>query len=518
MMVHRIFPFLRVQVLSLLVFFMPFHVLTSEDGMYQKCLQYRLQNDSEYKLFQLELDIAETKLKKTKNSSLANLELGLSEASFSISKEKNRTGYSFAPYVNFSLPIYNNTGLKLTAPTNKIGDAKTNTFNITAFTELYGITRKSKQLELLEAQERRDNALKNYTQAEQHIEKKLLQELKELFGLYLQNLDKKLKEAQATIAYEQLKVQGYGEASIKMRSGKLDLLATQRDLKEADFNFQRKYHKFLHSCGIGTNEMEIETKEEPKDVATNAFPSLHSLKIEDFLAFLFESIPKMELISLNGFGAENYVKLQDAKKAYEIKKKRDQLSIQPLVVTAESGITHSKKSLPSLYGSSQAQEKTEQSFVAGVGVKLPGTKIMAGLDFPFDEKRRGDVQFKFGFAINPIEIWNYTLEKKNIANNDAIERIKLQDKIEAFDIVWEELTSKRNFIEWQNKMAEEQFLIYQANLQEYEEWLKRGLIGKSQKQGAEIEYEKAKVRQLDAIIATNSFNIETSLLFGKSEK
>ena len=35
---------------------------------------------------------------------------------------------------------------------------------------------------------------------------------------------------------------------------------------------------------------------------------------------------------------------------------------------------------------------------------------------------------------------------------------------------------------------------------------------------SEIEYEKAKVRQLDAIIATNSFNIETSLLFGKSEK
>ena len=515
-MMRHIFFFLIFLIFSLSAF--------SQEGMYQKCLKYRLNNDSEYKVFQLELNIAETELKKMKNSSIANLELGVSESVFSISKEKARTGYSFNPYVNFSLPIYNNTGLKMNLPTSKMGYTSSNAFNITAFTEVYGISRKSKKLELLIAEEKRNKALKNLKMAEQYVEKKLLKELKELFAVYLESLDKKLKEAQANIAYEQLKVQGYGETSVKMRTGKLDLLATQRDLKEAEFAVETKYRKFLTFCGIGISEKKDDDHENMRNVTqaenhspvyNEALANTPSLAIEELLTSLFESIPKMELINLDNFGTNNYIQLVDAKKAYEINKTRRELSIHLLTVTAESGLTHSKKSIPSAIPSMQAQEMTEQSFTAGVGFKLPGTKIMAGLDFPFDEKRRGDVQFKFGFAINPIEIWNYILERKNVATNNEIEQLKLQDKIDAFDIVWDELNSKRSFIEWKKHMADEQLGIYQENMKEYEVWLKRGVIGKSEKQRADIEYEKAKVRQLDAIIAINSFNIETSLLFEK---
>ena len=481
-------------------------IAVCQQGMYQKCLDYRLKNDSEHKVLQLELGIAEIELKKVKNSSLANLELGISESGFSISKEKSRTGYSFNPYINFSLPIFNNTGIKMSMPTSRLGDTKTSAFNITAFTELYGISRKSKKLELFIAEEKRNKALKNLKVAEQYVENKMLKELKELFALYLESLDKRLKEVKADIAFQQLKVQGYEDASIKMKTGKLDLLSAQRDLKEAEFAVETKYRKFLKSSGIASTETEGDEKN---------YDAQANLSIESLFASLFESIPKLELVSLDGLSTENYIELIDAKKAYEVKKKRAELSIHPITVTAESGITHSKKSLPSGVPSIQSQDITQQSFTAGVGFKLPGTKIIAGLDFPFDQNRRGDVQFKFGFAINPIEIWNYVLEKKNIIANDEIERLKLQDKIDAFDLVWENLNSKRNFLEWQKKMAEEQLGIYQENAKEYEVWLRRGMIGKNEKNKADIEYEKAKVRQLDAIIAVNSFNIETNLLFEK---
>lgn len=541
-MIHHVPFFLKMRLLLVLLLVVSYQSARSQEGMYQKFLEYRLKSDSEYKAFQLELDIADTELKKAKNASLASLELGVSESGFSLSKEKSRTGYSFRPYINFSLPMYNNTGMKMSLPISKMGDAKTNAFNMSVFTEVYGITRKSKQLELMAVQEKRDKALKNCKLAAQYVEKKFLKELKEVFTLYSQTLEKKLKEAQAEIAYEQLKVQGYADVSTKMRTGKLDLLATQRDLKEADFAFQTKYNKFLSACGVSLSEVRVDDENrlnketvgegENGDIASSSASESakpqdkvfsHSsstpvsgiplFTIEELLASILDSIPKMELIKLDGFGAENYVQFADAKKAYEMKKKRGELAVHPLTVTAETGISHSKKSLPSTVPTIQTQETTEQSFSAGVGFKLPGTKILAGLDFPFDEKRRGDVQFKFGFAINPIEIWNYTLEKKNVAINDEIERLKLQDKIDAFDLVWNELNSKRNFIEWQNKMAEEQLGIYQENKKEYEMWLKRGVIGKSEKQRADIEYEKARVRQLDAIIGINSFNIETRLLF-----
>ena len=151
-------------------------IAVCQQGMYQKCLDYRLKNDSEHKVLQLELGIAEIELKKVKNSSLANLELGISESGFSISKEKSRTGYSFHPYINFSLPIFNKKKKKMSMPTSRLGDTKTSAFNITAFTELYGITRKSKKLELFIAEEKRNKALKNLKVAEQYVENKMLKE------------------------------------------------------------------------------------------------------------------------------------------------------------------------------------------------------------------------------------------------------------------------------------------------------------------------------------------------------
>ena len=164
----------------------------SEDGIYQSLLEYRLNHDNEYKNLNLEKEIAENELQKTKTSSIANLELGVSDGILNVSKDKSRSGFSLNPYLNFSLPLYNNTGFKFSMPFSKKGDDSVNTINFSLFTELYGVSRRQQKLLISLATEKRDKALKKADMSKSYIEKKLLKDIKELFASYLIKVLKKI--------------------------------------------------------------------------------------------------------------------------------------------------------------------------------------------------------------------------------------------------------------------------------------------------------------------------------------
>ena len=474
-----------------------------KENLYQKMLEERLKEDSQYKTLQLQLEITEGDLQKAKNSSIANLELGISDAKATISKEKARQGFSFNPYVNFSLPIYNNTGLRLSSPFSKMGDAKITAFNLTAFTELYGVSRSEQKLLLSIAQDKVDEALKECKRASKYVEKKLLKDIKDVLTSYLDALDKNLKEVQAQVAHNQLKVQGYLDSSAKVRTSRLTLLGAERDLRQATFTFETKYKRFLKSSGI--DDSFLEGKEE----------LLQDKDVEMMLENLYSTLPKENIIDMASFTQDEYLSLKREKRAYEVNKLKDELSINPVTVTGEAGFSTLKKTFDS---SLLPQDPvSEHSFGASVNLKMPGTKIMTGLDFPLDPKRRGDVQFKFGFAINPIEIWNYTITKKNVGINDKINKLKLKEKMEEFDTFFVELNTKKNYFEWQKLKTQEELTVYRENRDESEVYLKRGLISSFEKMEAELEYKKAFIRDFSSQIDVNSFNIETSLMFDIQE-
>ncbi|MGP1414920.1 MAG: hypothetical protein ACTTJ6_03165 [Treponema sp.] len=484
--------------------------LFSEDGVYQSLLEYRLSHDNEYKNLYLEKEIAENELRKTKNSSIANLELGVSDGLFTISKDKTRSGFSLNPYLNFSLPLYNNTGFRLNMPISKKGDDSINTINFSLFTELYGVSRRQQKLLISLATEKRDKTLKKANMSKSYIEKKLLKDIKELFSSYLTVLDKGIKEVQANISYNQVKVQGYGEASSKMRTSKLALLQAERDMKDAEFSFNTKYRRFLKSCGmedafVPSNTVSLE--EERKDENDRK-----QLQIADFLEALSKSMPKDEVISLDSFSKDNYVPIQDARRAYEAGKLKRELQVNPVTLTGEAGFSNSKKtySTSSLLGTGTVNE---QNIIAGINLKIPGAKIMSGFEVPLDSKRRGDIGIKFGFAINPLEIWSYVLDKKNSKMQDDIERLKLEEGIDEFETTFNELKTKKGYLEWQRQMTNEEISIYKQNSEEHAEWFRRGLISGYENMQADLEYKRAVVRELDSRINTSTFNIETSLMF-----
>ena len=482
----------------------------SEDGIYQSLLEYRLNHDNEYKNLNLEKEIAENELQKTKTSSIANLELGVSDGILNVSKDKSRSGFSLNPYLNFSLPLYNNTGFKFSMPFSKKGDDSVNTINFSLFTELYGVSRRQQKLLISLATEKRDKALKKADMSKSYIEKKLLKDIKELFASYLNVLEKGIKEVQANINYNQVKVQGYGEASSKMRTSKLSLLQAERDMKDAEFSFNTKYRRFLKSCGMEDAFVPSNTvsfNREAKDENDR-----NQLQITEFLDGLTLSMPKEEVISLDSFSKDNYIPIQDAKRLYEVGKLKRELQVNPVTLTGEAGFSNSKKtySPSSLLGSGTVNE---QNMLAGINLKIPGAKIMTGLEVPLDSKRRGDVGIKFGFAINPLEIWSYILDKKNSKMQDDIERLKLEEGIDEFETTFNELKTKKSYIEWQRQMTNEEISIYRQNSQEHAEWFRRGLISGYENMQADLEYKRAVVRELDSRINAVTFNIETSLMF-----
>jgi len=482
----------------------------AENNLYHSLLSYRLNHDNEYKNLNLEKEIAENELQKTKNSSITSLELGVSDGVFNISKDKSRSGFSLNPYLNFSLPLYNNTGFKLDMPLSKKGDDSISTVKFSLFTEFYGVSRRQQKLLISLATEKRDKALKKADMAKSYIEKKLLKDIKDLFVSYLNVLDKGIKEVQANISYNQVKVQGYGEASSKMRTSKLSLLQAERDVKDAEFSFNTKYRRFLKSCGMEEAFVPSNTVSFNNDVKDEN--DGNQIQITDFLDELTQSMPKEEVISLDSFSKDNYIPIQDARRAYEAGKLKRELQVNPVTLTGEAGFSNSKKtySPSSLLGTGTVNE---QNILAGINLKIPGAKIMSGIEVPLDSKRRGDVGIKFGFAINPLEIWSYVLDRKNNKMQNDIERLKLEDIIDEFETTFNELKTKKGYIEWQRQMTNEEISIYKQNRAEHAEWFRRGLISGYENMQADLEYKRAVVRELDSRINASTFNIETSLMF-----
>lgn len=501
----------RIVVFSSFVFLC--FLLCSEEGLYKRCLDYRVGQDSDYKTLKLQLEIAEREEQKLKVASVANIELGLSDLVFSISKDKERTGYTMSPYLNFSLPIYNNTGFRLSSPNSKTGDNASVAFNFVVFTELYGVSRRSQKLILSNIQEKKMLIIRECKRAERNVEAKLLKEIKELSMSYLDFLDKQLKVVKEEIAYNQLKVQGYGEGSVRMKTARLSLLSVQRDEKEAKFLFELKYERFLSNCGLeNSSSKETYDGNDKENIRSEVEEKEKSRDMEDFLARLFESTPKNTLIALDSFSEDTYISIIDAKKEYNRNMRKRDMDNNLLSLQGEAGFSHSKKTF-SAYSVPGSKDMSEQSLGASLALRLPGTKITAGLDFPLDATKRGDVQFKFGFAINPIEIWNYTLAKKNVVIENEIENLKLQDKIEAFDVFFSELKRRRDYLLWQQGVVSDEILIYKENMQEYERYFNRGLVGNYEKLQADLEYRKASIRSFNVGLDINSFNIETLNMF-----
>lgn len=470
-----------------LVFFLVLPILTAEKNLYKNLLEYRLTNDNSYKYLQLEKLIAQNNYQKMKNNAAAVFTLGSGNMNFIFSKDSDKRGFSLAPYADLSFPLLNNTGLKISAPYKSIGGIKESGISAGLSAELYGTTRRQTKLVLGKAAEAVRKAEKEAARGLQIAEKKLLKDIQNLFSEYAAALDKEIEDTKENINYEKVKAQGYAEDSSKMRVAKLSLLTAGREKKQANFSFSVTYKKFLKTCGLD------EEKENNPDI---------------FLSRLANSLPDMEVLSIEHFSAEDYVPIKEAKRNFADNAEERSLSVSPFSLSAEGGYSYKN-----LSGGVSSSKKHSAS--AGLSMALPGTKLSAGVNLPIGAGSDG-TSFTLGISFSPLAVWNYALDRKTASAKDKIDSLKLNDLINSFDIEFKTLKIKGENAAWQKKVLSEELSIYFQNNEDHKLWFNKGFASAFEKMQAELEYKKAVARLVNAKINCSIFNMEISSVFEKT--
>lgn len=459
--------------------FISLNVLFAQENIYDKILEYRCKNDTDIVLIENEAAIALNNYKSVRLNSLFAFDFS-STLNFNLSSEKDKSGFSVQPSISAGMPLYNNLGLKLSAPYSYKMGKSSQDFSLGLSGDIYSQARKRKKQEIETSLEALKEAEKKVKSVKELAEKKLLTDIQKILSEYSALLAKRLSGIQADINYKQILAEGYSETSSKLRTARLNLISSERTEKETEFSFEVSARLFFESCGL-----DIPKKDE-----------------DEFFIRLAKSLPKQKLISMENLKAENYKPLLKAENDYQKLIEKNKMDLSPFSASASLG-----------YSYTMNQNKNISS---GLQLMFPGVRLDTGLSLSLDSASVPAMQVSF--SINPLAIYDYYLNKKNVSLKEAGEKIKLGNtrnnfakEFNTFKLKWEQL-------EWQQIRYAEELDIYKENAEEHAKWFQRGLINALENKQASLQYITALLGSADSNIAVHIFNAELKEAFDIEEK
>nr|WP_303933485.1 hypothetical protein [Treponema denticola] len=459
--------------------FISLNVLFAQENIYDKILEYRCKNDTDIVLIENEAAIALNNYKSVRLNSLFAFDFS-STLNFNLSSEKDKSGFSVQPSVSAGMPLYNNLGIKMSAPYSYKMGKSSQDFSLGLSGDIYSQARKRKKQEIENSLESLKEAEKKVRRVKELAEKKLLTDIQKILNEYSALLSKRLSGIQADINYKQILAEGYSETSSKLRTARLNLISSERTEKETEFSFEVSARLFFESCGL-----DIPKKDE-----------------DEFFIRLAKSLPKQKLISMENLKAENYKPLLKAENDYKKLLEKNKMDLSPFSASASLG-----------YSYTMNQNKNISS---GLQLMFPGVRLDTGLSLSLDSASVPSMQVSF--SINPLAIYDYYLNKKNVSLKEAGEKIKLGNtrnnfakEFNTFKLKWEQL-------EWQQIRYAEELDIYKENAEEHAKWFQRGLINSLENKQASLQYITALLGSADSNIAVHIFNAELKEAFDIEEK
>ncbi|EMB47775.1 hypothetical protein [Treponema denticola] len=459
--------------------FISLNVLFAQENIYDKILEYRCKNDTDIVLIENEAAIALNNYKSVRLNSIFAFDFS-STLNFNLSSEKDKSGFSVQPSVSAGMPLYNNLGLKMSAPYSYKMGKSSQDFSLGLSGDIYSQARKRKKQEIETSLEALKEAEKKVKSVKELAEKKLLTDIQKILSEYSALLAKRLSGIQADINYKQILAEGYSETSSKLRTARLNLISSERTEKETEFSFEVSARLFFESCGL-----DIPKKDE-----------------DEFFIRLAKSLPKQKLISMENLKAENYKPLLKAENDYQKLIEKNKMDLSPFSASASLG-----------YSYTMNQNKNISS---GLQLMFPGVRLDTGLSLSLDSASVPAMQVSF--SINPLAIYDYYLNKKNVSLKEAGEKIKLGNtrnnfakEFNTFKLKWEQL-------EWQQIRYAEELDIYKENAEEHAKWFQRGLINALENKQASLQYITALLGSADSNIAVHIFNAELKEAFDIEEK
>ncbi len=450
---------------------------------YQELLNIRLKKDSLYTQINDTYQISKNNYNSTKLQSYITADLSTGPINFAISSNKNEKNFSINPTASISSPMLNNLGIQFSFPYSNSanGDIVNKGFSTGLSFDIYSQSRNKMKLELENAEYALSLLENRLKMQEQLIEKKLLTEIKKIFGEYSALLGSKMQLTMEDLKYRQILTQGYKKNSPKLRTAKLSLMRTERNTKETEFSFLNSFNTFTQACKI-----EIKTED-----------------IDEFFINLAESIAKKEAPNFKDLKAENYLALINAKREYGNLLKQNKMARNIFSAQASASFSTSKTTKKS-----PAINTENMSLGTGITMNLPGCTLSTGVDFPLKGKNKLTPNLKFSFSFNPIQLYNHIMLIKNTRLNEENELIKLEELTTTLEKEISQLKTQIEKIKWQQNVYAEELLIYKENLIQHKKWLKQGIVSELEKKQAELEYQQAMLRTAQSNIDAIIFNIQ----------
>jgi len=194
--------------------FISLNVLFAQENIYDRILEYRCKNDTDIVLIENEAAIALNNYKSVRLNSLFAFDFS-STLNFNLSSEKDKSGFSVQPSISAGMPLYNNLGLKLSAPYSYKMGKSSQDFSLGLSGDIYSQARKRKKQEIETSLEALKEAENKVRRVKELAEKKLLTDIQKILNEYSALLSKRLSGIQADINYKQILAEGYSETSSK---------------------------------------------------------------------------------------------------------------------------------------------------------------------------------------------------------------------------------------------------------------------------------------------------------------
>lgn len=468
--------------------------LHSQNQTYRDILEFRYKNDPDYTLMENEAKIAKNNYKAALAGALLSVNLTTGNINLTLTSDKEKKSFSIDPKASVNMPLFNNAGIKISAPYSSSSGGKEvqRDFSASVSADFYSQVRNKAKLQIEEAGDALKAAEKKRNMSGKLIEKKLLTDIKNIFAEYSKLLSKKHETVKADINYRQVQAQGYSENSAKLRTARLSLLSAQREEKEADFSFSVSAKLFFDSCGIRTEEKDFET----------------------FFTELAYAVPKNGIVSIDNLTADNYSKIIEAEKLYKRTVLKNRINLNPLTITGEAGFSMQNKRSTVMTGRNSASvSKEKKSVQGGLTFAVPGIKLYAGVDIPIADKDQNPAALKLAFSVNPISIYEYSLKRKNANLMRINEKIKLDELKKNFENDFKTFSIEKEKYGWQQTLYAEELGIYRQNAEDHKKWFSQGVVNGSENMQADLEYKKALIRYAESNINVNIFNVKVEELF-----
>ncbi len=455
----------------------------SEGLTYNDLLKNRLENDSLYIQIKNNYEIARNTYKSTMLNAYLFTDLSTGNVNLRFNSDKTKSGFSLEPSASISSPMLNNLGVTISVPYSNMDKGNLTKKGVSAnlFFDIYSQSRNKFNLEIDSAKYNLELAERNLKIKEELIEKKLLNEIKNIFSEYSIFLDGKMKLTMANLKYRQVLAQGYSKNSPKLSTAKFSLMRSERELKEKEFVFFNSFDDFLNSFKI-----EIKRNE-----------------LEDFFTKLALSIPEGKIPELDKLTEENFNSVINADR--EFKNKLKQNKIKRNIFSAKANVKFNTMRRENKLASKNTKTKNIES---GLSFNFPGCKFYTGAIFNLEPKNQLNPSFQFMFSINPIQIYNHVLLSKTIKLSEENEAIALVDKKIKFKKELKQILMKAEKLKWQENLYSQELALYEKNAVDHNRLFKRGIINELENKQAQLEYQQAVLRKASADIESLIFNIE----------